>query len=175
VSPNTCGYIAEAILAGARGNWTLDCKRCPWSYIGAMSIKSKTFKAKLADIINLVDAIFDGNEDMPGWVIMAANAKGRECINALFPRINALFPQGHIAWRATDPALPKDWRGFNINVEVVSNTETKLPLEITKGADLDCAAPDTLNFLLAMGVNRQGGNAACVKNGMLEIFKARSN
>jgi hypothetical protein len=134
-----------------------------------MSINSKPFKAKLADIINLVDAIFDGNQEMPGWVIMAANAKGRECINAL-------FPQGHIAWRATDPALPKDWRGFNINVpEVVSNTETKLPLEITKGADLDCATPDTLNLLLAMGVNRQGGNAACVKNGMLEIFKARSN
>jgi hypothetical protein len=91
-----------------------------------MSIKPVMFKAKLADIINIVDAIFDGNQKMPGWVIMATNAKGRECINAL-------FPQGHIAWRATDPMLPKDWRGFNINVpDAVSNTETKLPLEFTK-------------------------------------------
>ena len=112
-----------------------------------MSIKPRVFKAKLADIINLVDAIFDGNQEMPGWVIMAANAKGRECINAL-------FPQGHIAWRATDPALPNDWRGFNINVpDVVANTETSLPLEITKGADLDFATPEALNLLLAMGVN----------------------
>jgi hypothetical protein len=134
-----------------------------------MSIKPRVFKAKLADIIKLVDAIFDGNREMPGWVIMAANAKGRECINAL-------FPQGHIAWRATDPALPKDWRGFNINVpDVVATTETKLPLEIIKGADLDYATPEALGLLLAMGVNRQGGNAACVKNGKLEIFKARSN
>ena len=81
----------------------------------AMSTKPRVFKAKLADIINLVDAIFDGNREMPGWVIMAANARGRECIDALFPR-------RHIAWRATDPALPKDWRGLpNINVpEVVA-------------------------------------------------------
>jgi hypothetical protein len=48
-------------------------------------------------------------------------------------------------------------------------------LEITEGADLDYATPEALGLLLAMGVNRQGGNAACVKNGKLEIFKARSN
>ena len=30
---------------------------------------------------------------MPGWVIMAVNTKGRECVEAL-------FPQAHIAWRA---------------------------------------------------------------------------
>jgi hypothetical protein len=59
--------------------------------------------------------------------------------------------------------------------DVVANSETKLPLEITEGADLDYATPEALGLLLAMGVNRQGGNAACVKNGKLEIFKARSN
>jgi hypothetical protein len=51
-----------------------------------MSIKPKMFKAKLADIINIVDAIFDGDHEMSGWVIMQANAKGRECINELFPQ-----------------------------------------------------------------------------------------
>jgi len=129
--------------------------------------KPKTFKAKLADIVNLVDAIFEGDHAMPGWVFMAANAKGRECINAL-------FPQEHIAWRATDPALPKDWRGFKINVpDVVSNTATKLP--ITKGADCDESSPEALSLLLATGVNHQGGNAACVNNGIMKILKARSN
>ena len=44
----------------------------------------KKFKAKLADIVNLVDAIFDGDHAMPGWVIMQANAKGRECIDGFF-------------------------------------------------------------------------------------------
>jgi hypothetical protein len=86
------------------------------------------------------------------------------------------FPERAYCVARTDPALPKDWRGFNINVpDVVANTETKLPLEITKGADLDYATPEALGLLLAMGVNRQGGNAACVKNGKLEIYKARSN
>ena len=49
-----------------------------------MSIKPKTFQAKLADIINLVDAIFDGNQEMPGWVFMAANAKGRNASTHFF-------------------------------------------------------------------------------------------
>jgi hypothetical protein len=71
-----------------------------------LKIKPKNkFKAKLTDIVNLVDAIFDGDHAMPGWVIMQANAKGRECINAL-------FPQRQIAWRTAEPALPQDWRGL---------------------------------------------------------------
>jgi hypothetical protein len=99
--------------------------------------------------------------------LMAANAKGRECINAL-------FPQQHIAWHAADPALPKDWLGCTINVpDVASISETKLP--ITKGADLDESSPEALSLLLAMGVKHQGGNAACVNNGTMEIFKARRN
>jgi hypothetical protein len=57
--------------------------------------------------------------------------------------------------------------------DVVSITETKLP--ITKGANLDEATPEALTLLLAMGVNHQGGNAACVNNGKMEIYKARSN
>jgi hypothetical protein len=129
----------------------------------------KKFKAKLADIVNLVDAIFDGDHAMPGWVIMQANAKGRECIDAL-------FSQRQIAWRAAEPALPQDWRGIKINVpDVVANTETKLPFGITKGTNLDESSPEALSLLLAIGVTRQGGNAACMINGHMEIFKAREN
>ena len=128
----------------------------------------KKFKAKLADIVNLVDAIFDGDHAMPGWVIMQANAKGRECINAL-------FPQRQIAWRPAEPALPQDWRGIKINVpDVVENTVTKLPFEITKGTQLDESSPEALSLLLAMGVTRQGGNAACMINGQMEILKRRT-
>jgi hypothetical protein len=133
-----------------------------------MSINSKPFKAKLADIVNLVTRYLMATRRCPDGLSWQPMQRG---VNASTP-----FSRKGIL-RGTPPIqLPKDWRGFKINVpEVVSNTQTKLPLEITKGADLDCATPDTLNLLLAMGVNRQGGNAACVKNGMLEIFKARSN
>jgi hypothetical protein len=83
---------------------------------------------------------------------------------------SALFPQQHIAWHAAVPALPKDWLGCTINVpDVASISETKLP--ITKGADLDESSPEALSLLLAMGVKHQGGNAACVNNGTMEIFK----
>ena len=47
----------------------------------------------------MVDAIFEGNHDAHGWMVMTANLKGRECINALFPR-------ARIAWR--DPGGSTD-------------------------------------------------------------------
>ena len=50
-------------------------------------------------IADMVDAIFEGNHDAHGWMVMTANLKGRECINALFPR-------ARIAWR--DPGGSTD-------------------------------------------------------------------
>ena len=111
-----------------------------------LKIKPRKFKAKLADIPNLADAVFEGDHEMPGWVIMAVNTKGRECVEAL-------FPQAHIAWRDAGPCFPADWQGFKIN-----------------GANLDEASPEALAFLLAAGVKHQGGRSALLKNGRLEIF-----
>jgi hypothetical protein len=86
---------------------------------------------------------------------MYAAAKGRECIDALFPR-------AHIEWKDDCP-MPREWRAFSINLpDVVAATETRLPLEITRGANLDEATPDALAFLLAMGVRRQGGHPVLV-------------
>jgi hypothetical protein len=126
--------------------------------------KSRTFKAPASDLPNLADALFGGDRDVPGWVIMAANAKGRECINALLPHV-------HIAWREAGPGLPEDWRGFTINLaEVASTTQTNLPLEITDGMNLLEATPESLAFLLAVGVKRQGVRSAHFANGKLEIL-----
>jgi hypothetical protein len=130
-----------------------------------LKIKTKRFKVKLADIPNLADAVFEGDHEMPGWVIMAVNTKGRECVEAL-------FPQAYIAWRDPGPSFPADWQGFKINVpDVVSQAEpNKLP-DITGGANLDDATPEALAFLLAAGVKEQGGRCALLlKNGRLEIF-----
>jgi hypothetical protein len=96
---------------------------------------------------------------------MYADAKGRECVNALFPK-------AHIAW-ADDcgEMLPREWRAFTINLpDVVAATETLLPLEITRGANLDEATPDALAFLLAMGVHRQGARCAVWHGGRLDIY-----
>jgi hypothetical protein len=129
-----------------------------------LKIKPRKFKAKLADIPKLVDAVFEGDHEMPGWVIMAVNRKGCECVEAL-------FPQAHIAWRDAGPVFPADWLGFKINVpDVVSQAgPNKLP-NITGGANLDDARPDALAFLLAAGVRHQGGRSALLKNGRLELF-----
>ena len=100
---------------------------------------------------------------------MNVSPKGRECVDAL-------FPQAQIAWRESDfPTDPSgdwgDWRGFEINLpDVVAQTETKLPLEITGGADLDEAQPDALALLLAIAVKRQGGRSAYFARGCMEIF-----
>jgi hypothetical protein len=124
---------------------------------------TKTFNIKMADLPNMVDAIFVGNHDDPGWVEMEVNDAGRACVDAL-------FPGGHIAWGKPCVGLPADWHGFSINIpDVVAAIETKLPLDITRGDDLAEANPDALALLLAIGVTRQGGRAAYLHEGQIEI------
>jgi hypothetical protein len=52
--------------------------------------------------------------------------------------------------------------------DVVAEIETALPLDITRGDDLDEANPDALALLLAVGVVRQGGRAAYLHEGHIE-------
>jgi hypothetical protein len=120
------------------------------------------------DLPHMLDAIFVGNHDHEpnGWVIMDVNAKGRDCVNAL-------FPGAQIAWREPSDAIPADWHGFEIHVPgVVEAIQTKLPLWILPGADLHEANPDALAFLIAIGVIHQGARAAIFRNGRLEIFQS---
>jgi len=97
--------------------------------------RTKTFSIKMADLPNMVDAIFAGNHDDPGWVEMNANDKGRACVDAL-------FPEAHIAWREPGNGAPADWHSFIITIpDVVAEMETALALAITRDADLDEANP----------------------------------
>jgi hypothetical protein len=137
-------------------------------------VMSKAFTMNLADLPNMVDAVFDGDHKVPGWVLMFANAKGCH-------HVDALFPQAHIDWRELGPGLPADWRGMKVNLpEVVSATETNLPLEvIPAGRTIDDCNPDQLALLLAFGVRRDGGRAAILRqnNGAVsvDIFTPREN
>ena len=135
----------------------------------------KKIDVRLADIPNMVDAVFFfyPDHDGDGWVDMEANPQGRA-------RIDALFPRAHIEWREPAPGLPEDWRGFNINLpDVVANTETRLPLDIMP-ADYtieDCT-PEQLAILLALGVKRNGGRAAIVnytREARVVIFRPGDN
>jgi hypothetical protein len=68
----------------------------------------------MADLPNMVDAIFAGNHDDPGWVEMSANdKKGCACVDAL-------FPEAHIAWREPADGAPSDWQGFEANPDVLA-------------------------------------------------------
>jgi len=136
--------------------------------------KSKAFTMKLGDLPNMVDAIFDGDHERPGWVHMFANAKGCD-------HVDALFPQAHIEWRELGPGFPADWFSMKVNLpEVVSATKTNLPLEvIPAGRTIDDSNPDQLALLLTFGVRRDGGRAAILRhnNGAVrvEIFAPREN
>lgn len=140
---------------------------------GKLVSRPKRMNIRPSDIPNMCDAFFEGDhsEGRQGWVMMAANPKGRECINRL-------FPEAHIDWRdaGATPRLPADWLGFNINLpDTIAATATKLPLEITHGDDLDVANPDALAFLLATGVNRQGGRSAIWRDGQMHFFEPPAN
>jgi hypothetical protein len=136
--------------------------------------KSKAFTMKLADLPNMVDAVFDGDHKRPGWVHMFASVKGCN-------HVDGLFPQAHIEWRELGPGLPADWFSMKVNLpEVVSATKTNLPLEvIPAGRTIDDSTPDQLALLLAFGVRRDGGRAAILRqnNGAVsvEIFIPREN
>ena len=137
--------------------------------------KSKAFTMKLGDLPNLVDAIFDGDDKMPGWVHMFANVKGCN-------HVDALFPQACIEWRELPlPGLPDDWCSMKVNLpEVVLTTTTNLPLEVIPAErTIDDCTPDQLALLLAFGVRRDGGRAAILRqnNGAVsvELFTPREN
>jgi hypothetical protein len=125
--------------------------------------RGKRITLKRSEVVNMVNAVFRGDEDNPGWVSAFADAKGRECIEALFPNVPIPWADHH-----TD-VLPPDWRILSINVPAAATTETRLPLEITDGVNLDEAAPDALAFLLAYGVCRQGGRCALFRGDKIDI------
>jgi hypothetical protein len=141
----------------------------------------KHFKIDLKnDLPHMLDAVFTGSHghQPSGWVLMDVNDEGRA-------HVEALFLPARIRWR--DPCLvgfvPSNWHGFEIHVPGVvawlterrgaaqAFPETKLPLEIARGLDLNVVNPDALAFLLAVGVVRQGGRAAVFRNDRLEIVR----
>jgi hypothetical protein len=100
--------------------------------------RATIIESRSHDVPNMVDAYFVGDHGEHGWVRIDANDKGRACVDALFPK-------AHIAWREPSERMPPDWHGFIMNIpNVVAEIETALPMDITRGADLDEANPDAL-------------------------------
>jgi hypothetical protein len=129
-------------------------------------IRRRSSEIAVTDLPQVADAVFVGDPNRPGWVIMAVNTRGRNCIDAL-------FPQTKIRWRISNN-LPAGWYGFDINVaDVIATTETRLPLEIIGSAGLDGANPDTLACVLAAGVKGQGGRGVIYSRKSLRKPSAR--
>lgn len=131
--------------------------------MAATARNSKSFKLNVADLPQNVDAMFQGEPD--GWVLIAANARGRHCVEQI-------FPAAYIAWRDPGSGFPSDWQGFSLNVPDVARlpAPNNLP-PITGDVPLDEAQPDALAFLMAIAAKDQSARAALVKSdGSIEIY-----
>jgi hypothetical protein len=134
----------------------------------ATARKSKSFKLDAADLPHNADALFRGEPS--GWVSMAANPKGRHCIEKVFPK-------AYIEWRDPGDGSPSDWQGFSLHVPEVAAlpAPNNLP-PITGDVPLDEAQPDALAFLMAIAAKDQGARAALVKSdGSIEIYGGSEN
>jgi hypothetical protein len=122
-----------------------------------MGVRSRKLSIARDDFPDMADAIFEGDHEMPGAVSMFANSKGRG-------HINALFPQGVIAWGPAGPGLPEDWQGCHLDdlLGIIAAQETRVPLEVMAGCNFVDINPVQLAFLLAVGVKRDGGRAAII-------------
>jgi hypothetical protein len=126
-------------------------------------LKVKRFQLTGTDIPNMVDALFQGRGD--GWVIIAANAKGRQCVAQV-------FPDARIAWRDPGDGLPEDWRGFDLNLPDVAGA-TRHNLPPIYDVPLDEARPDALAFVLAIAAKDQGARSMLIKeDGSADIYVA---
>jgi hypothetical protein len=113
------------------------------------------------DLPQMIDAFFHGEPE--GWVVIAANAHGRTCVERV-------FPAAYIQWREHGGDFPTDWQGFSPNLpDIASATQHHLPP--INDVPLDEATPDQLAYLLAIATKNQGARAGLLTTeGELHIF-----
>jgi hypothetical protein len=115
-------------------------------------MKIQEFHASWDEVFQMADAFMSGKP--VGWVAVAANERGREGIQAVFPEAN-------IAWRDPGEGWPDDFQGFSFNIpDMASYMRHHLPLEITGGLALDDASPKSLAYLFARAVANKGARTA---------------
>jgi hypothetical protein len=144
-------------------------------------VRSTHFECARDELPQLVDAHFFGNPEKPGWVEMYVNPKGREAINATFPK-------AHIDWKKLnhdgmfDSVKGSPWlemETFEIHlpsaIEVMTLDECKLPSWFTYN-ELDKANQTQLAFVLACSARFNGG-ARCSwdDNGQVNIITPSVN
>ena len=127
--------------------------------------RTKKFKMTRDQVPQMVDAIFYGNPAKPGWVEMYVNAKGREAVNALFPRavINwrPLDEPGH----GYDPSRldkgVRSWDCFEIHLPSIAEHGGPNNLVPVNGDQpLSQSNQVQLAFVLAISAKHQGARAS---------------
>jgi hypothetical protein len=127
-------------------------------------VKTKKFTMKREQIPEMVDAIFYGNPDKPGWVEMYVNGKGREAVNALFPKAviewRPLNEPGH----GYDPANlddgVKSWETFELHLPSVAEHPPNNLVPVNGDQPLSQSNQVQLAFVLAISAKHQGARAA---------------
>jgi hypothetical protein len=115
-------------------------------------MKTKQIELNTNDIPNITDVLcICEPHSSKGAVTVLANARGRDCLQKVFPAWG-------IPWE-TDSKMPSDWLHAAFYVpEMASRGGHHLP-PITGGIPLEEAAPAALAFLLAIAAKEQGARA----------------
>src|SRR5258707_564304 len=92
-----------------------------------------------ADLLQNADALLYGESG--GWVWIAANAKGRCCVEQVFPKAD-------ITWHASGEGFSPDWQWFRLNVPDAAALRAPNNL-LPSSIPLDEARSDMLAFFMA--------------------------
>jgi hypothetical protein len=110
----------------------------------ATGVKSRSFSMKREEIPNMVDAIFFGNPEKPGWVEIYVNEKGRQAWEGLFPK--AIFKWDKLGIQYAYVGMA-DWDTFEAHIpDLVEACGQDHMRKVSGGADLHEATASWLPF-----------------------------
>jgi len=113
--------------------------------------KAKIIGVTPNDVPNVSDVLCIVEPRGGGAVIVLANAKGRECLQRI-------FPNSQPSWKPNESNMPPNWRHAVFHMPELARGEHALP-PIAGDTPLKEATPAALAYLLAYAVERQGGCA----------------
>jgi hypothetical protein len=126
-------------------------------------VKSKKFTMAREQIPEMLDCVFFGNPEKPGWVEMYVNTKGREAVNSLFPKAVIRWrpmndPDAVHDW-TTLPAGWREWDTFEINLPSVAEHAPNNLSRCNGDQPLSEANQTQLAFVLALSAKNNGARA----------------
>ncbi len=113
--------------------------------------KRKEIQLKMGDVPRVSDVLCICEPRGRGDVTVLANARGRDCLQRV-------FPEWSIPWEANACAMPSDWLHALFPLPELASGAHRLP-PITGDVSIDEATPAALTFLLAIAAMNEGARA----------------